>query len=161
MDTARMVERVNQDRLTSQDDQDNFRTKYTDSAEGFSTLIMDDAGSTIVAGQLQVRPKGATQVAPALFSASHYRSRYPTVYSSVYSLFFQNTTPTVDIRHQACEILCLASISLNNPLSADHIVKLVIILTILCNQIEMRYFTLVQLSAVMALPPCERSLTKL
>ncbi|PSU28851.1 hypothetical protein C9I99_25585 [Photobacterium lutimaris] len=29
----------------------------------------NDAGSTIVAGLLQVRPKGATQVAPALFWA--------------------------------------------------------------------------------------------
>ncbi|KMV29491.1 hypothetical protein AB733_17435 [Photobacterium swingsii] len=37
-----------------------------------------DAGSTIVAGLLQVRPKGATQVAPALFGegAGVIRAQY-------------------------------------------------------------------------------------
>ena len=38
------------------------RTKLKESAKSWN-----DAGSTIVAGMLQVRPKGATQVAPVLF----------------------------------------------------------------------------------------------
>ncbi|PSB88969.1 hypothetical protein C5F63_06130, partial [Photobacterium damselae subsp. damselae] len=44
----------------------NFRTKYKGQLLTDYSSQRNDAGSTIVAGMLQVRPKGATKVAPVL-----------------------------------------------------------------------------------------------
>ena len=45
------------------------------------------AGSTIVAGRLHVRPKGATQVAPVLFLRQQKHFRYPFAIALVYQLY--------------------------------------------------------------------------
>ena len=68
--------------------------KRKDNAEGIGSQ-RNEAGSTIVAGMLQVRPKGATQVAPALFYTSLTSSYLFFILLFIRYLTFNASLPSI------------------------------------------------------------------
>ncbi len=73
----------------------SFRETLKDTA-----ISRNDAGSTLVAGLLQVRPKGATKVAPALFYSQKFL--YPENFLSTrYNLWFLLQTDNQHINRRA------------------------------------------------------------